>query len=81
MCDNECACGLASKTARAKKSKAIDMRFDWARCRVHQHQFRVSHIAGSINLADLLTKALPAKEHTSLAPLYVHYPPSVPILP
>ena len=81
LCDNECACGLASETVRAKKSKAIDMRFDWTRCRVHQHQFRVSHIAGSINLADLLTKALPAKEHTSLAPLYVHYPPSVPTLP
>ena len=46
LCDNECACGLASETVRTKKSKSIDMRFDWTRCRVQQHQLLVSHIAG-----------------------------------
>jgi hypothetical protein len=69
FCDNERARGLASETARAKKSKSIDTRFDWTRCRVQQHQLLVSHVAGSINLSDLLTKALPAKERASLAPL------------
>ena len=56
-----------------KKSKSIDMRFDWARCRVQQHQLLVSHVAGSMNLSDLLTKALPAKERASLAFLCVHW--------
>ena len=49
--------------------------------RVQQHQLLVSHVAGSINLSDLLTKAPPAREHASLAPLCVHWPPSSPSLP
>ena len=44
-------------------------------------EFSTGHVAGSINLSDLLTKALPAKEHASLAPLHIHYPPSSPSLP
>ena len=75
LCDNECAVGLASDTVRAKKSKAIDMRFDWIRDRVRQKQFIVSFLPGSLNLADFFTKSLPKWKHQELAPLYVDYPP------
>ena len=75
LCDNECAVGLASDTVRAKKSKAIDMRFDWIRDRVRQKQFIVSFLPGSLNLADFFTKSLPKGKHQELAPLYVDNPP------
>ena len=73
-CDNLCAVGLATDTVRAKKSKAIDMRFDWIRDRVRQHQFTVSFLPGAINLADFFTKSLPVWKHKQMSPLYVHYP-------
>ena len=75
LCDNECAVGLASDTVRAKKSKAIDSRFDWIRDRVRQKQFIVSFLPGSLNLADFFTKSLPKWKHQELAPLHVDYPP------
>ena len=52
FCDNECAVGLANETVRAKKSKSIDMRFDWIRDRVKQLQLIVDFIPGALNLAD-----------------------------
>ena len=75
LCDNECAMGLASDTARPKKSKAIDSRFDWIKDRVRQLQLIVSFVPGALNLADLYTKSLPKWKHQELAPLYVDYPP------
>ena len=72
-CDNECAVGLASSTVRAKKSKSIDMRFDWIRDRVRQLQFLVSFIPGAINLADFFTKALSVEKHTEVSSVYVTY--------
>jgi hypothetical protein len=74
FCDNECAVGLASDTVRARKSKSIDMRFDWIRDRVRQNQFVVSFIKGSLNLADFFTKALPVWRHVEITPVYVTYP-------
>ena len=71
FCDNECAVGLANGTVRPKKSKSIDMRFDWIRDRVRQLQFDVRFIPGKLNLSDFFTKALPVHEHVRLAPTYV----------
>ena len=31
LCDNKCAVGIATDTAQAKRSKAIDMRWHWIR--------------------------------------------------
>jgi hypothetical protein len=70
FCDNECAVGLANTTVRPKKSKSIDMRFDWIQDRVRQLQFDVRFIPGKLNLADFFTKALPVHEHVRLAPTY-----------
>ena len=73
-CDNECAVGLADETVRAKKSKSIDMRFDWIRDRVKQCQLIVTFLPGVLNLADFFTKSLPVQTHVAIAPLYVSYP-------
>ena len=74
VCDNECAVGLATETIRPRKSKAIDMRFDWTRDRVRQGQFTVTWISGPLNKGDFFTKALPVHTHQALAPLYSHAP-------
>ena len=62
---------------RAKKSKSIDMRFDWIQDRVRQKQFQVVvYIKGCLNRADFFTKALPVHVHQELAPLYASPPSS-----
>jgi hypothetical protein len=71
LCDNECAIGLATETVRPKKSKSIDMRFDWIKCRVRQHQYVITFVPGAHNLADFFTKPLPVHIHVSLIPVYV----------
>ena len=75
-CDNECAVGFSEQTMRAKKSKSIDMRFDWIQDRVRQKQFQVVYIKGCLNRADFFTKALPVHVHQELAPLYASPPSS-----
>ena len=79
-CDNECAVGLAEETIRPQKSKSIDMRFDWLRCRVRQHQFSITWCSGTDQYADIFTKALPVHVHQQLAPLYAT-PPPLPTVP
>ena len=79
-CDNLCSVGLASDTMRPKKSKSIDKRFDWIKCRVRQRQFNVEWISGESNLADIFTKNLPVHVHQQLAPIYVSPPPTPPQL-
>ena len=79
LCDNECAIGLATETVRPKKSKSIDMRFDWLRCRVRQNLFSISWISGDRQLADFFTKALPVHVHVALAPVYCTPPGSTPL--
>ena len=76
FCDNACAVGLSMGTITPKKSKSIDMRFDWIQDRVKQDQFTVRPIPGPVNLSDFFTKALPVIEHCRLAPIYATSPPS-----
>ena len=78
-CDNECAIGLAEQTMRTKKSKSIDMRFDWIQDRVRQQQFQVIFVPGILNRADFFTKALPVHVHQEVAPYYAS-PPSPAVL-
>ena len=69
--DNKCAVGVATDTAQAKRSKAIDMRWPWIRDRVRQGLFDVYWCEGSINLADFYTKALPYDAHHMIMPYIV----------
>jgi hypothetical protein len=75
LCDNEFAIGLANDTIKQKKSKSIDMRFHWLRDRIRQGQFTITHLKGTLNLADFFTKTLPCALHQELMPRLVHSPP------
>jgi len=74
LTDNACAVGLANDTVKVKRGKSIETRFHWIRDRIRQGHFTVSWVAGSGNLADFFTKALPIKRHQELMKLLVHVP-------
>ena len=69
--DNSTACGIANKTTKDKRSKAIDMRYHWIRDRVALKDFAVSWRAGKESLADFLTKAHPASHCREVRHQYV----------
>ena len=77
--DNLCALGLATRTVRPKRSKSIDMRFDWIRDRVSQGLFSVHHTPGLFNIADFYTKPLSVQRHRQLINLLLGRHPQTPI--
>ena len=70
--DNSTASGIANDTVKAKRSKAMDMRFHWIKDRVRQGQFRVHWAPGEENLADYPTKHHPPSHHIKMRPTYLH---------
>jgi hypothetical protein len=70
--DNKCAVGLSNDTVKPKRSKAMDMRFHWVKCRVKQGQFIVRWAPGKNNYADFFTKLHPVKHHREARLYYVH---------
>ena len=72
--DNTIAVGIATKTVKQRRSKAIDMRYHWIRDRVKQGHFTVTWARGRDNLADFFTKAHPVHHHHSMRKYYVHVP-------
>ena len=70
--DNACAEGIINDTVKAKRSKAMDMRFYWVRDRVKQGQFLIHWKPGAINLADYHTKHHPAAHHKEMRSVYLH---------
>ncbi len=71
ICDNTTATGIANRTTRLRRSKAIDMRYHWVRDRVAQGQFRVLWRPASVNKADFFTKTLPASKFFQQRRYYV----------
>eukprot|EP01034_Spumella_vulgaris_P028684 gene28684-35585_t len=69
--DNQCAVGVANRSVKQRRSKAIDMRYHWIRDRVSQKHFNVSWRPGKTNLADFFTKSHPASHHREMRSLYV----------
>ena len=69
LCDNTCAVGLANKSLKPKRSKAILMRYHWVRERVQSGEFVVTWLAGSKNIADFFTKPLPTPKHKEIQAL------------
>ena len=70
--DNACAEGIANDTVKAKRSKAMDMRFYWIRDRVKQGQFLIHWKPGTVNLADYFTKHHPATHHKTMRQVYLY---------
>ena len=69
--DNSTACGVANRTVKPRRSKAMDMRFNWIKDREAQKQFKFVWAKGSSNLADYFTKTLSAKEYKVRRHMYV----------
>jgi len=70
--DNSTAAGIANKTLKQRRSKAMDMRFYWVQDRIEQKQFLVYWRQGAENLADYFTKHHPARYHVQMRPVYLH---------
>ena len=54
--DNSTALGVITNNIQPRRTKAMDMRFHWLRCREAQNQFRFFWRPGKTNLADYWTK-------------------------
>ena len=69
--DNSTAHGLTQGTMVAKKSKAMDMRFHWLRCREAQRHINFLWRRGKNNRADYHTKHHPPSHHVIKRPEYI----------
>jgi hypothetical protein len=72
--DNSTALGVVTNIIQPKRTKAMDMRFHWLRCRTNQKQFRTYWRAGSTNLADYVTKHHAPIHHRTIRSLYLTAP-------
>jgi hypothetical protein len=71
IADNTTACGIATRSNRQRRSKAVDMRYHWIRDRVDQGQYSIHWRPGTENRADFFTKTLPASTFSSQRHHYV----------
>jgi hypothetical protein len=69
--DNNCAVGIANRTVKQRRSKAMDMRFYWLQDRTAQEQFHIFWRKGSDNLADYFTKHHPPLHHRRMRSKYL----------
>eukprot|EP00804_Cyclotella_cryptica_P020749 CCRYP_016588-RA/>CCRYP_016588-RA protein AED:0.03 eAED:0.02 QI:0/0/0/1/1/1/3/0/1217 len=72
--DNSTALGVVTNIIQPKRTKAMDMRFHWLRCRENQKQFCTYWRAGTTNLADYVTKHHPAIHHQAVRHIYLSTP-------
>eukprot|EP00957_Ditylum_brightwellii_P040721 3082356-Ditylum_brightwellii.AAC.1 len=79
--DNSTAVGIANKTMKRQKSKAMNMRYFWILDQIQQGNFNVIWCPGQENLADYPTKHHPAAHHQCICPYYVHTTDSPRFLP
>ena len=61
--DNTAAHAVVSNNVQPRRTKAMDMRFHWLRCRAAQRQFRYFWQPGPWNLGDYSTKHHPGPHH------------------
>jgi hypothetical protein len=64
--DNTTAEGVINNKIQPKRTKAMDMRFHWLRCREAQEQFKIYWRPGSTNLADYFTKHHAPAHHVNV---------------
>ena len=66
--DNTTALGVVNNNIQARRTKAMDMRFHWLRCRDSQGQFRYYWRPGPTNDGDYHTKHHSPAHHVSVRP-------------
>ena len=69
--DNSTALGVVKHTIQPKRTKAMDMRFHWLRCRENQKQFRTYWREGPTNNGDYVTKHHPPIHHQAVRPIFL----------
>ena len=69
--DNSTALGVVPNKIQPKRTKAMDMRFHWLRCRENQRQFRTYWRAGPTNKGDYVTKNHAASHHKNVRADYL----------
>ena len=70
--DNSTAEGIINDKIKQNRSKAIDMRFYWLKCRQAQEQFDIYWEKGATNLADYFTKHHSPAHHKAVRPIYLY---------
>ena len=66
--DNTTALGVIMRNIQPRRTKAMDMRFHWLRCRERQSQFRWYWRRGTTNKGDYWTKHFCAAHHKAMRP-------------
>ena len=69
--DNSTAEGVINSRVRPKRTKAMDMRFEWLLDREQQGQFKIYWRSGKTNLADYFTKHHPPAHHRNMRDTYL----------
>lgn len=69
--DNKCAEGIANRTCKLDKSKAINMRYHYTRELVDQGIIIIRWQSGKTNLADFFTKIQPVKVVKEMRHIYL----------
>ena len=69
--DSICAQGLADGSQRAKRTKAVLMRYDWLKEQVADGMVRVFWRRGTENRADYFTKSLPVHQIKAWRPQWI----------
>ena len=64
--DNSTADGVVNSRVRPKRTKAMDMRFEWLLDREQKQQFKIYWRSGKTNLADYFTKHHPPSHHRNV---------------
>ena len=72
--DNSTAVGIANKSIKQKRSKAMDMRFHWIQDRILQDHFNVIWKPGPTNLGDYHSKHHPTPHHIQVRHTNLHEP-------
>jgi hypothetical protein len=73
--DNSVASGIANKTIKQRKSKAIDIKYHWIRDQVSLGRLKIVWEKGILNLADYLTKAFPGSIIADIRRFFQDTPP------
>ena len=69
--DNSTTWGVVTNKIQPKRTKAMDMRFHWLRCRANQRQFRTYWHAGPTKKVDYVTKHHAASHHKNVRADYL----------
>ena len=71
FCNNTTAVGIANDLLKQRRSKSIDMRYDWIRDRVRINQFKLQWQKDTYNLADYFTTPFSIKQTKAIRPFFV----------